>query len=194
MKKRAQNQSQREFPDGREIIAFVATLAAEGERVAVIISGARIDFVLETVLKGLMVPHTAGADPLFDSDRPLSTFSAKVSLSYRLGLIDAELQQAIALIRRIRNDFSHSMRPEHLADSPHRERVNELVKNLKDSPFYNTLYQDLAGVITPAHFCRFCTGVAVVLTSLRVLEKHVARPGDPRRILLIPPRGLIKEK
>jgi hypothetical protein len=109
-----------------------------------------------------MVPNTATSDPLFDSDRPLGTFSAKIALAYRLELIDAELQQAITAIRKIRNDFAHSMRPERLANSPHRERVDEFIKNFKDAPFYNVLYQLLAKAISSAHFCAFCTGVAVV--------------------------------
>jgi hypothetical protein len=179
------------FPDGREISAFVATLASEGERVAVIISAARIDYVLEGILKGLMVPHTGPSDPLFDSERPLGSFSAKISLSYRIGLIDSELEAAITIIRKIRNDFSHSMRPEHLGDSPHRERVNELVKNLKTSPFYEAIYSGLAPHIAPAHFCAFCTGVAVVLSSLRVLEKLRAQPIGSR--MLIPRQGLLKD-
>ncbi len=181
------------FPDGREISAFVATLASEGERVAVIISAARIDYVLEGILKGLMVPHTGPSDPLFDSERLLGSFSAKISLSYRIGLIDSELEAAITIIRKIRNDFSHSMRPEHLGDSPHRERVNELVKNLKKSPFYEALYSRLALQIAPAHFCAFCTGVAVVLSSLRVLEKFPAHPTDSRMHFLIPRQGLLKD-
>jgi len=192
-KKQPLTQSERVFPDGVEITEFVAILATEGERVAVIISAARIDFVLESLLKGLMVPNTAASDPLFDSDRPLGTFSAKIALAYRLQLIDAELQQAITVIRKIRNDFAHSMRPEHLANSPHRERVDELIKNLKDAPFYNALYPLLARGISSAHFCAFCTGVAVVLSSLRVLEKVLAGSTRPRTILLFPARGLLKE-
>ncbi len=87
MKKQPLTQSERVSPDGVEITEFVATLATEGERVAVIISAARIDFVLESLLKGLMVPNTAASDPLFDSDRPLGTFSAKIALAYiRCGL------------------------------------------------------------------------------------------------------------
>jgi hypothetical protein len=181
------------FPDGAEIANFVATLSTEGERVAVIISAARIDFVLESLLKGLMVPNTSGSDPLFDSDRPLGTLSAKIALAYRLQLVDAELRQAMTVIRKIRNDFSHSMRPEHLSESPHRERVNELLKDLKDSAFYNTLYEVLGKVISPAHFCAFCTSVAVVLSSLRVLERHFAESLNPRTILLVPAKGLIKK-
>ncbi|HWX15731.1 MAG TPA: hypothetical protein VNY07_04010 [Chthoniobacterales bacterium] len=72
------------------------------------------------------------------------------------------MQQAITAIRKIRNDFAHSMRPERLANSPHRERVDEFIKNFKDAPFYNVLYQLLAKAISSAHFCAFCTGVAVV--------------------------------
>ncbi|HWX15730.1 MAG TPA: hypothetical protein VNY07_04005 [Chthoniobacterales bacterium] len=51
MKKQPLTQSERVSPDGVEITKFVATLATEGERVAVIISAARIDFVLESLSK-----------------------------------------------------------------------------------------------------------------------------------------------
>ena len=179
--------------DGRDICAFVATLAKEGERVAVIISAARIDFTLETILKRLLNPSSGTSDPLFDSDRPLGTFSAKILLSFRLGVIDSELERAITVIRKIRNDFSHSMRPEHLADSPHRERVTELIKELQGSEFYDTLLNSYSAQISPPPFCKFCTAVAVVLSSLRVLEKALSDGHNTRSILLLQPRGLIKE-
>jgi DNA-binding MltR family transcriptional regulator len=46
---------------------------------------------------------------LFDGYGPLSSFSAKIDLSYALQIIDKDQYDDLTLIRRIRNQFAHSM-------------------------------------------------------------------------------------
>jgi hypothetical protein len=92
-----------------ELKAFIAILAYEGERSLVIGGAARIDVGLERLLKAVMSRGPRGKDDnLFDPDRPLGTFSAKIKLAYRLGLLDDDVEHALQLIRKIRNDFAIS--------------------------------------------------------------------------------------
>jgi DNA-binding MltR family transcriptional regulator len=173
-------------------VHFISTLATEGQRVAVIISAARLDYVLERILTRLMPPMKSAPDELFDTDRPLGSFAAKISLCHRLGLIDSELCRALTSLRKIRNDFSHSMMPQSLADSPHKERVNELVRDLRNTEFYESLSPFYAS-IKPKEFSTLCTAVAVLLSSFRPIENVLAEPGNPKTLLLLQPRGLLKE-
>ncbi len=46
---------------------------------------------------------------LFDGYGPLSSFSAKIDLSYALQLIDKKTSDDLTIIRKIRNQFAHSM-------------------------------------------------------------------------------------
>ena len=75
-----------------------------------IIFAAKIEEILERVLKKYMVPATAGSDDLFDGDSPISTFSAKTRIAYRIGLVDITFVRALDLIRKIRNAFTHEVK------------------------------------------------------------------------------------
>jgi hypothetical protein len=56
---------------GDEITTFIAGLADEGQRSAVVLGAARCDVALERLLKKGTMHHPDGADNLFDPDRPL---------------------------------------------------------------------------------------------------------------------------
>jgi len=112
-----------------ELKAFIAILAYEGERSLVIGGAARIDVGLERLLKAVMSRGPRGKDDnLFDPDRPLGTFSAKIKLAYRLGLLDDDVEHALQLIRKIRNDFAHATTDIRLLECSHADRVREIVK------------------------------------------------------------------
>jgi DNA-binding MltR family transcriptional regulator len=48
-------------------------------------------------------------DRLFGGYGPLSTFSALADVSYAMGCIDKATYEKIGLVRRIRNEFAHSL-------------------------------------------------------------------------------------
>jgi hypothetical protein len=87
---------------------FMADLVTEGsERSAVIVGAAQLDNVLEQFLITVLQP---GDDKkLFGTRGPLSVTYSKISIAYRLGVIDADVERALELVRRIRNDFAHSL-------------------------------------------------------------------------------------
>jgi len=121
-----------------DLIAFIGGPAKEGERTLVIGGAARPDVALERLLKSVMRHQAGGSDSLFDPDRPLGTFSAKIALAYRLGLIDDDFEHALHVIRRIRNDFAHAITLVHLADSANFNRVRELTNIARKAPHYET--------------------------------------------------------
>jgi hypothetical protein len=86
-----------------EMMEFVLDLAREGERSAVVLGAARLDVALEHFLKKVIQNHpTRQQDNLFDQNRPLRSFSAKIALAYRLGLLEKDLEEAMGIIRKIR--------------------------------------------------------------------------------------------
>jgi DNA-binding MltR family transcriptional regulator len=103
----------------------------ESTRAAVIIFAAKIEELLERLLKKYVVPATASADDLFDGDSPLSTFSAKTRAAYRIGLVDITFVRALDLIRKIRNAFAHDIEGCSLSEEPHRARVAQLVQPIR---------------------------------------------------------------
>lgn len=114
-------------------------LIKEGGRGAVLLGAARLDLALEKLLKATMNPHTGGEDNLFEPDRPLGTFSAKIALCYRLGLIDKQVEHALQMIRKVRNDFAHSFEDASLADHAHRNRLSKPYSEARTGPLWATI-------------------------------------------------------
>jgi DNA-binding MltR family transcriptional regulator len=55
-------------------------------------------------------------DPLFQGYAPLATFSAKIQLTFALGLLPRKTRDKIEVIRRLRNDFAHQWGPIDFTD------------------------------------------------------------------------------
>lgn len=120
----------------RELTDFLTGLANEGQRALVIGGAARIDVAVERLLKAVTLPCPGGNDNLFDPDRPLGTFSAKIALAHRLGLLDDPVEQCLHFFRKIRNDFAHATSPVKLSESAHRNRVQEIKKRAECCSLY----------------------------------------------------------
>lgn len=120
-------------------------LKSESDRACVILAAALLDSALETLLKSHLLPSSSASDPFFDhANAPLSTFSARIEMAYRLGLIDPYFAKALNLIRRIRNDFAHNISGCDFDDTRVMSRMTELgrtvplrdMKNLEQHDLY----------------------------------------------------------
>lgn len=112
-------------------LAFTSECGRESDRAAVILGAAKLDVLLYHAIQSVLIATPTADDPLFDGDAPLSTFSAKIVLAYRIGLIDAEFARALHIVRRIRNAFAHEMANSSLSSGPHADHVRELVSPFK---------------------------------------------------------------
>lgn len=82
----------------------------ESDRAAVILISSVLDENLTTLLKSYLVAIPSSTDNLFDSaTSPLSNFSSKIDISYRIGLISRKFTRDLHLVRKIRNDFAHDI-------------------------------------------------------------------------------------
>ena len=125
---------------------FVADLVVEGgERSAVIVGAAQLDNVLEQFLITVLQP---GDDTkLFDANRPLRDMYSKINVAYRLGIIDADVARALELVRRIRNDFAHSLETATLSEGKQRHRLDELVKLCEGNAVYPGVRKDFTDLL-----------------------------------------------
>jgi hypothetical protein len=111
---------------------FFNEFKGETDRAAVILGAANLDSLFFHILKKLFVPVTGNVDDLLEGEAALSSFSSKIHLVYRLGLIDNHLSRALHLIRKIRNAFAHEVSSATLEEGSHGDRVREL-ENLLES-------------------------------------------------------------
>lgn len=122
-----------------DLQAILEEFAKETDRAAVILGAARIDELLHNVLGGVLLPCPTKEDPLLDTERPLSTLSARIEACYRIGLIDAEFAWALHIVRRIRNDLAHASATARLDERPHMDRINQLVGSFKSHESFKQL-------------------------------------------------------
>jgi hypothetical protein len=104
-------------------------LAERNVRPLVIVGASKVDHLLQAILEGYLLPKIAkqkDPDELLEGDRPLSTFSARIKLCYRLGLIDATLYAALEKLRAVRNPCAH-----HISFDPTKSPIREHLANLR---------------------------------------------------------------
>jgi hypothetical protein len=116
---------------------FVNEFKGESDRAAVIIGAAKLDYMLYQILAKYLIPNAGNSDDLLDGDSPLSTFSSRINICYRLGILDAGFARALHLIRRIRNSFAHEISGGKLDSGPHRDRIKELAAPYAQAKAYS---------------------------------------------------------
>lgn len=174
---------QREFDASalrEQVIGFVADLARESERSAVVLGAARLDSALEKLICRSMKPHPGGRDDLFDPERVLSSFLPKIAIAYRLGLINGDIEHALQLIRKIRNRFAHSIESERLSDPAHKSRLSEVSRACEHIAIFQSFRKVLIDDAKQnAEVAAFCAAMAVLIVALEVAA-HVASPAAVR--------------
>jgi DNA-binding MltR family transcriptional regulator len=105
--------------------------SGSSDRSCVIVAASMVDYLLGECLKAFLVPNDTTQDPLFDGPTaPIGTFSSRIDLAYRLGLIGPQFARDLHLIRRMRNDFAHAIEARTFEEPSFADRVLQLVKSL----------------------------------------------------------------
>ena len=107
-------------------------LGERAPRPLIIIGSSKVDDLLLQILTQHLLPKRTklkDQDELLEGDRPLATFSARIKLTYRLGLIDDTLCVALEQLRNLRNQSAHSVAFD-IVKSPAREHLTTLRKSI----------------------------------------------------------------
>lgn len=151
---------------------FVDEFKGESDRAAVILGAAKLDLLLYQVLQQYLIPTTSSKDELLDGDSPIGTFSAKILMTHRLGLINDEFARALQFIRKIRNSFAHEVAGCTLESGAHRDRVKELVAQMRHKKaFLHVRELYFEGKDDPS--TNFRTALAFLVARLDVLLSHI---------------------
>lgn len=148
-----------------EFSKFALDFKNESDRAAVILGAAKLDIILFQILQNYLKPAPSGKDELLEGDSPLATFSSRINMCHRLGLITDEFARALHLIRRIRNSFAHEMSSVSLDSGAHKDRIRELVAPFLIKDSISWLIEDyLGGKHTPGNQFR----AVVAFLSIRL--------------------------
>ncbi|WP_433752291.1 hypothetical protein [Paenibacillus amylolyticus] len=113
------------------VIIFNIELSKESDRGCVLLAASYLDNCLKDLLEANCIDDKDGFNDLCNGTSPLASFSGKIELCYLLGLISPDAKRYLHLIRKIRNDFAHSM--EIISFST--ERVANRCRNLRMEAF-----------------------------------------------------------
>ncbi len=111
----------------------------ERGRGAVLVGVALVDAALERQLQAVLLPTASRSDSLFQADRPLGSFGARISLAHRLGLIETPVERALHTLRRVRNAFAHSSDSASLSDPAYAERLSQSYRDARANPLWAPL-------------------------------------------------------
>ncbi len=109
-------------------------LSEESDRGAVLIAASLLDVALENLVKAKLVKQKNKKDSLFDgANAPLGTFSSRIEIAFRLGLIQNSTREMLDVFRRLRNDFAHKISIKSLEDPIVKNRLNAIYEKHSDT-------------------------------------------------------------
>ncbi|HTB08139.1 MAG TPA: MltR family transcriptional regulator [Bacteroidia bacterium] len=115
----------------------------ESDRAAVILVSAMIEEKLTVLIKSFLIANPAADDDLFErANAPISTFSSKIDMAFRLGLISSKYSRDLHLIRKIRNSFAHNIHSCNFENGNIKDRIKELSNRCSIMKFYEYLLED----------------------------------------------------
>ena len=116
----------------------------ESDRASVILSATMLDNALETLLRTYLVPIGSQQDNLLEGRyAPIYTFSARIDLAHRIGLISTKLCRDLHMVRRIRNEFSHNVTGCDFNNQSISDRIAELKRSMVISKGFSVARQSL---------------------------------------------------
>lgn len=109
-------------------------LDERNDRSLIILCSSIIDEQLYSILYNFL-KKPKKEDDLLKGDNPLSTFSSRIKMTYRIGLIDNTLREILDNIRKIRNLSAHSVEL-NILKSPIKDHILALKKSINQRPTY----------------------------------------------------------
>jgi len=162
----------------------------ESDRGCVIFCAAMLEDELESLLRAncLKAANVVKkvVDPLFQGYAPLSTFSAKIQVSYALGLIPEHVYKPLNLIRKLRNDFAHEKSAVSFQSAKYRDQLREILGSSKASQDDDEKIPQM-GRTTKKQFVErlaFCLCVVGLVSRIEVAKEFTS--GGPVPIRLLP--------
>jgi len=108
-----------------------AEMDGTSDRSCIITAASIIDHLLLEFIRARLVPNSSGQDSLLDGpNAPIGTFSSRIDIAFRVGLISAQVARDLHLIRRLRNDVAHSIAARTFDDPGVADKVLHLVRSL----------------------------------------------------------------
>ena len=129
---------------------LVAILRGESDRGCVILAASLLEDELESHLLRRLVPKSKATDELFarEARAPISAFSDKINLAFRVGLITKSERTIYHQLRELRNACAHNITTQAFSENHFRDRMANMIDESKE--LWAALHASIAGKIGPA--------------------------------------------
>lgn len=102
----------KDVPGGLEALNIIRSSIHHSDREIAIVCTSLLEYSLGNLLERSF--RNLSSDQrreLFEGTAPLSTFSARIAISYALAIVDKSIKSDLDLVRQIRNAFAHTIKP-----------------------------------------------------------------------------------
>jgi hypothetical protein len=109
------------------------SLEAESDRGCVLVVSALVENALEDQISARLIRKIAKDDELMShsTNSPISTFSAKINLAYRLGIIPAYERKIYHQLRELRNTCAHQIDQQDFGKLHFKDRIKNIIEESK---------------------------------------------------------------
>ncbi|CAN7407176.1 hypothetical protein HCG53_13695 [Pseudomonas brassicacearum] len=159
------------------------TLINESDRGCVIIAAVILEKRLVDDISAIFAKNELSnryMSHIFDGNGALGNFSSKILVAKGMGLISGEVMHDLMVIRKMRNEFAHSLTDVSFSDPKVKSRIDSMFfarrakESMKDNPAFN-LSDDPNGPPVYSYKSIFC--IAVKDLDIYLLEARVLRSG-----------------
>lgn len=171
----------------------------ESDRGLALVTAEFFDATLERLLRARFAPGLKKRpklmEPLFVGFGPLSTFSAKIRIGYGADLLQDWMASDLDLVRRIRNEFAHSLASKTFQD-PEVSRMVDQLAGLPEVTHLIEEYKEKTGALlgrpptlgemTRTKFTLVCARIGALLQA-KVVVLEGDGPDEMKRRFLVDP-------
>jgi hypothetical protein len=158
---------------------LIPALEKESTRSQVLILSAQLDECLGSLLAAHLKPCRAkrdNDDELFRPFAPLRSFSGRISVAYRMGLISRQDAEALDAFRELRNDCAHKVLEFDLVGEKYRDRYSRFLELACGTPMRSMV---MCGISCPRtdeeHLIYACI---LLIHQLHMTEEKIGKVPD----------------
>lgn len=109
------------------------SLEAESDRGCVLVVSSLVENALEEQIIARLIPKIGKDDELMSHSNygPISTFSAKINLAYRLGIIPTHERKIYHQLRELRNTCAHQIDQQDFGKLHFKDRIKNIIEESK---------------------------------------------------------------
>jgi DNA-binding MltR family transcriptional regulator len=145
---------------------FLREFQRESDRAAAVLGAAYLDSRLEVLLREKFVAVPKFVEDLLGGQGGLSSFSARISICYAVGLMTRRASDDLHIVRRIRNYFAHQLH----GISFKTRRISDLVDNFQ---ILKALHKEKGEPIPAPTEARQRFNIAVAILLINGIENRI---------------------